>query len=154
MLILFFFSSKRRQTICALVTGVQTCALPIFGIDYKDSDADAQRWLARHGNPYRTVVTDPHGAVGLEWGVYGAPETYVLNADGIIVDKQIGPIDAHVWRARLVPPLQAQPGRRLRWPRRPVERRIGQARGSTGRYRWTQYHYNNKDRNCSHKTNS
>src|SRR3546814_20298330 len=65
----------------------------IIGIDYKDSDADAQRWLARHGNPYRTVVTAPHGAVGLDWGVYGAPETYVLNADGIIVHKQMGPID-------------------------------------------------------------
>src|SRR3546814_13983311 len=115
MLILFFFSSKRRQTICALVTGVQTCALPIFGIDYKDSDADAQRWLARHGNPYRTVVTDPHGAVGLDWGVYGAPETYVLNADGIIVHKQIGPIDETVWRARIAPLMKAQSVKRSRW---------------------------------------
>src|SRR3546814_8224458 len=143
----FVFSSRRRHTRCALVTGVQTCALPIcadqlkgrpvlvnfcaswcaaceveqpflmqlaaqgveiIGIDYKDSDADAQRWLARHGNPYRTVVTDPHGAVGLDWGVYGAPETYVLNADGIIVHKQIGPIDETVWRARIAPLMKAK----------------------------------------------
>src|SRR3546814_17694502 len=79
-----------------------------IGIDYKDSDADAQRWLARHGNPYRTVVTDPHGAVGLDWGVYGAPETYVLNAAGIIVHKQIGPIDETVWRARIAPLMKAK----------------------------------------------
>lgn len=80
----------------------------IIGVDYKDTDADARRWLARHGNPYRTVVTDPNGAVGLDWGVYGAPETYVLNADGIIVYKQIGPIDETVWRARIAPLMKAK----------------------------------------------
>lgn len=79
----------------------------IVGVDYKDTDVDVQRWLARHGNPYRTVVTDPDGAVGLDWGVYGAPETYVLNADGIIVYKQIGPLDEAVWRARIAPLIKA-----------------------------------------------
>lgn len=81
----------------------------IVGVDYKDTDADARRWLTRHGNPYRTIVTDPHGAAGLDWGVYGAPETYVLDAAGTIVYKQIGPMDESVWRTRIAALMQAQP---------------------------------------------
>ncbi|NGY05420.1 DsbE family thiol:disulfide interchange protein [Solimonas terrae] len=78
----------------------------IVGVDYKDSDEDASRWLARHGNPYRSVITDPQGAAGLDWGVYGAPETFVLNAAGTIVYKQIGPLDDAVWRTRIAPLME------------------------------------------------
>ncbi|WP_051362306.1 DsbE family thiol:disulfide interchange protein [Solimonas soli] len=81
----------------------------IIGIDYKDSDADGAAWLARHGNPYRTVVADPQGAMGLDWGVYGAPETYVLDAAGTIVYKQIGPLGEEVWRDKVAPLLGAGP---------------------------------------------
>jgi cytochrome c biogenesis protein CcmG/thiol:disulfide interchange protein DsbE len=77
----------------------------IVGMDYKDTDADGAAWLARHGNPYRTVVADPAGSAGLDWGVYGAPETYVLDAAGIIRYKQIGPMDETVWRERIAPLL-------------------------------------------------
>jgi cytochrome c biogenesis protein CcmG/thiol:disulfide interchange protein DsbE len=80
----------------------------IVGVDYKDTDADGADWLARHGNPYRTVIADPQGAMGLDWGVYGAPETYVLDAQGTIVYKQIGPLSEAVWRDRIAPLLGKQ----------------------------------------------
>ncbi|NKF21670.1 DsbE family thiol:disulfide interchange protein [Solimonas marina] len=81
----------------------------IIGMDYKDTDADGAAWLADHGNPYRTVVADPQGSAGLDWGVYGAPETFVLNAQGIIVYKQIGPMDEQVWRDHVAPLMAAKP---------------------------------------------
>lgn len=69
----------------------------IIGIDYKDTDADGARWLQQHGNPYRTVLTDPQGQAGLDWGVYGVPETFVLDAEGTIIHKQIGPMTKDAW---------------------------------------------------------
>ena len=80
----------------------------IVGMDYKDTDADGGAWLARRGNPYRTVIADAKGTAGLDWGVYGVPETYVLDANGTIVFKQIGPITEDVWRGKIAPLLSAQ----------------------------------------------
>ena len=80
----------------------------IIGMDYKDTDADASAWLARHGNPYRTVIADARGTAGLDWGVYGVPETYVLDAQGNIVFKQIGPITEAAWREKIAPLLEKQ----------------------------------------------
>ncbi len=77
----------------------------IIGMDYKDTDADGSAWLARHGNPYRVVAADTLGTAGLDWGVYGVPETYVLSADGIILYKQIGPVTAAAWREHIAPLL-------------------------------------------------
>ena len=70
----------------------------IVGFNYKDDPADARQWLARHGNPYRLVVQDRLGRVGLDWGVYGAPETYVLDAQGKILHKQVGPLTEQAWQ--------------------------------------------------------
>lgn len=81
----------------------------IIGMDYKDTDADGAAWLAQHGNPYRAVVADPRGTAGLDWGVYGAPETFVLDASGTIVYKQIGPMNETVWRERIAPLMSAKP---------------------------------------------
>jgi cytochrome c biogenesis protein CcmG, thiol:disulfide interchange protein DsbE len=78
----------------------------IVGMDYKDAPEDAQAWLARHGNPYRQVALDRTGQAGLDWGVYGVPETYVLGADGRILFKQIGPLTPQAWE-RDVRPLLA-----------------------------------------------
>ncbi len=75
----------------------------IIGIDYKDTDADGLRWLERHGNPYRAIAADPEGQAGLDWGVYGVPETYVLDASGNILYKHIGPIDEEAWRTKMAP---------------------------------------------------
>lgn len=75
----------------------------IIGMDYKDKPEDVSAWLARHGSPYRKVVLDEQGTAGLDWGVYGVPETFVLNAAGIIVYKQIGPMTEEVWREKIAP---------------------------------------------------
>lgn len=75
----------------------------IIGMDYKDAPADATRWLARHGSPYRKVILDEQGNAGLDWGVYGVPETFVLNADGVIIYKHIGPMTEAAWREKIAP---------------------------------------------------
>jgi cytochrome c biogenesis protein CcmG, thiol:disulfide interchange protein DsbE len=81
--------------------------IEIVGIDYKDSDAEGLRWLQRHGNPYRSIVADPEGRMGLDWGVYGVPETFVLDAQGTIVYKQIGPLTEAAWREKVAPLMAA-----------------------------------------------
>jgi cytochrome c biogenesis protein CcmG, thiol:disulfide interchange protein DsbE len=75
----------------------------IIGVNYKDAPADATRWLRRHGDPYEAVVQDIDGATGLDWGVYGVPETYVVDADGIIRFKKVGPMDEKTWREKVAP---------------------------------------------------
>lgn len=80
----------------------------IIGMDYKDTDADGQQWLQRHGNPYRIVVADARGSAGLDWGVYGVPETFVLDAAGTIVYKQIGPMTQEAWAQHIKPLLDAR----------------------------------------------
>lgn len=78
----------------------------IVGFDYKDEDAAGRQWLQRHGNPYRIIATDPQGQAGLDWGVYGVPETFVLDAGGAIVYKHIGPLTETAWRERVQPALK------------------------------------------------
>lgn len=75
----------------------------IIGMDYKDKPEDVSNWLARHGSPYRKVVMDEQGTAGLDWGVYGVPETFVLDAAGVIVYKQIGPMTEEAWRTKIAP---------------------------------------------------
>lgn len=75
----------------------------IVGMDYKDATADATQWLQRHGNPYRTVIADQQGTAGLDFGVYGVPETFVLDAAGVIVHKHIGPLTEQAWREKIAP---------------------------------------------------
>ncbi len=65
-------------------------ALPVVGLNYKDAPDDAKRWLAQLGNPYRQIAVDADGKIGLDLGVYGAPETYFIDRNGIIRFKQIG----------------------------------------------------------------
>ncbi|WP_428309175.1 DsbE family thiol:disulfide interchange protein [Hydrocarboniphaga sp.] len=77
--------------------------IEIVGMDYKDTREDAQAWLARHGQPYRSVIADQQGSAGLDWGVYGVPETFVLGADGRILYKQIGPMTIEAWREHIAP---------------------------------------------------
>jgi cytochrome c biogenesis protein CcmG/thiol:disulfide interchange protein DsbE len=79
---------------------------PIIGLDYKDERTDGLKWLADHGNPYQVSLMDTDGRVGIELGVYGVPETFVIDAKGVIRYKHIGPIDAGVLREVLVPKIQ------------------------------------------------
>ena len=65
---------------------------PIHGLDYEDPPADAARWLDEHGDPYTRTGADRDGRVGIDWGVYGVPETFVVTADGRVAHKHIGPL--------------------------------------------------------------
>ena len=79
---------------------------PIVGLNYKDDGAAAQTWLSQHGNPYIFSATDTDGAAALEWGVYGVPETFVIDGGGVIRHKHIGPLDEHAIHRTILPLLQ------------------------------------------------
>ena len=66
--------------------------VPIFGFNYKDKAEDAKRFLAELGDPYVRIGTDPSGRAGIDWGVYGVPETFVIDADGRIRHRHVGPL--------------------------------------------------------------
>ncbi|MCC7461423.1 MAG: DsbE family thiol:disulfide interchange protein [Gammaproteobacteria bacterium] len=72
--------------------------VPIIGIDWKDDDEQARRWLASLGDPYQQVGTDHSGDVAINWGVYGAPETFLVDPRGVVVAKQIGAMTAQTWQ--------------------------------------------------------
>jgi cytochrome c biogenesis protein CcmG/thiol:disulfide interchange protein DsbE len=78
----------------------------VVALNYKDAPEDAARWLARHGNPYAMVLADRDGRVGIDYGVYGVPETFVIDRDGVIRHKQIGPITPAALRDELLPLLR------------------------------------------------
>lgn len=80
-------------------------AIRLVGINYKDAADDARRWLGRHGNPYAVIARDAEGDAGLDWGVYGVPETYLLDATGVILYKHVGPLTETVWAAQFLPRL-------------------------------------------------
>lgn len=77
--------------------------IPIYGLNYKDSDAAAQQWLDELGNPYRLNIADRDGTLGVDLGVYGAPETYLLDASGVVRYRHVGVVDENVWRTILEP---------------------------------------------------
>ncbi|WP_437126323.1 DsbE family thiol:disulfide interchange protein [Noviherbaspirillum album] len=77
--------------------------IDIVGLNYKDARDDALEWLKRHGNPYVLSVADTQGRVGIDYGVYGVPETFVIDAAGVIRFKYIGPITAETVRSHLLP---------------------------------------------------
>ncbi len=80
--------------------------VPIYGLNYKDKRPDAQRWLQRYGNPYLANAFDADGRVGIDWGVYGTPETFVIDKRGVIRFKQIGPLTREVIDRTLLPLLK------------------------------------------------
>lgn len=77
--------------------------VPIVGLNYKDQRADAKRWLQQNGDPYQLSVWDIDGKVGIDYGVYGAPETFVIDKQGVIRYKQIGPVTPEVLEKTLLP---------------------------------------------------
>jgi cytochrome c biogenesis protein CcmG/thiol:disulfide interchange protein DsbE len=80
--------------------------VPIYGLNWKDKDREAAGLLANIGNPYVKVADDLSGQTGIDWGVTGTPETYVIDKNGIIRMKQIGIITDAVWQAKFVPLLK------------------------------------------------
>jgi cytochrome c biogenesis protein CcmG/thiol:disulfide interchange protein DsbE len=77
--------------------------VPIIGLDYKDTRPLALQTLERMGDPYQVTLFDPDGRVGIDYGVYGVPETYVIDKAGTIRYKQIGPITPEIWENTLAP---------------------------------------------------
>jgi cytochrome c biogenesis protein CcmG/thiol:disulfide interchange protein DsbE len=102
-----------RQEHPLLVELARRGEVAIYGLNYKDTRPDALRWLASLGNPYVVSAYDEDGRVGIDWGVYGVPETFVIDRQGIIRHKHTGPITDEAWKERLWPliqKLQPQPG--------------------------------------------
>ena len=90
-----------------LMEMAKTNKINTYGLAYKDIDADAQQVLVTMGNPYKKVITDADGKIGIDYGVYGVPETYLIDKAGVIRYKHIGPITAEVLVNKLVPMLVA-----------------------------------------------
>ncbi len=86
-----------------LLNLAQQNIVPIYGLDYKDKKADAETWLSQAGNPYTLNVMDRDGRVGINYGVYGVPETYVIDKQGIIRYKQIGPVTSESLNQKILP---------------------------------------------------
>ena len=77
--------------------------VPIYGLNYKDKREDALGWLAQFGNPYTASVVDRDGRVGIDYGVYGVPETFVVDKNGVIRYKQIGPVTRDALDKKIIP---------------------------------------------------
>ena len=76
---------------------------PVIGLNYKDTREDALPWLARNGNPFQLTVFDASGRIGIDYGVYGVPETYVIDRQGVIRYKHIGPVTPEVADKKIAP---------------------------------------------------
>ena len=75
----------------------------IFGVDYKDERVEGKRWVEERGDPYRAIAFDPEGQVGIDWGLTGTPETFVLDKQGIVRYKHVGAITWQDWKQTLEP---------------------------------------------------
>jgi cytochrome c biogenesis protein CcmG/thiol:disulfide interchange protein DsbE len=82
----------------------------LVGLNYKDEPADARQWLGMLGNPYQLSVMDKDGKIGLDWGVYGVPESFVIDKKGIVRHKHIGPVDEKSLQDELIPLIQTLNG--------------------------------------------
>ena len=92
-----------REEHPVLVKYSKTNAVPIYGVDYKDDRAAAMQMLAEEGNPYTMTLSDPEGRTSIDYGVYGAPESYLIDKQGVIRFKQIGPMTDEVWNNKILP---------------------------------------------------
>ncbi len=81
--------------------------VPVHGLNYKDGGDAAMAWLRRHGDPYDRVGADLKGRVGIDWGVYGVPETFIISSEGKIVCKHIGPVMERDLQEKLMPAIEA-----------------------------------------------
>jgi len=85
-------------------------SVPIVGLNYKDDTRSALEWLRRLGDPYTSSVVDGTGRVGIDYGVYGVPETFVIDRAGVVRYKHIGPVTPEVWTTRLQPLIRSLQG--------------------------------------------
>ena len=95
-----------REEHPVLVDFAKKRVVPVYGLNYKDTRPDANAWLARFGNPYDASFFDEDGRVGLDFGVYGVPETFIVDGNGVIRMKHIGPITPEVLANKIEPLLR------------------------------------------------
>ena len=95
-----------REEHPAWVAFAQSQRVPLYGLNYKDRPDDARRWLANFGNPYVQSLSDADGKAGIDWGVYGVPETFVIDRHGVVRHRHVGPITPQFMRETLLPLLQ------------------------------------------------
>ena len=86
-----------------LVELAKSGIVPVYGLNYKDQREDALRWLKQFGDPYTVSIVDPEGRTGIDYGVYGVPETYVIDKKGVIRYKQIGPVTVEALQTKILP---------------------------------------------------
>lgn len=92
-----------RQEHEALLAIAKQNLVPIVGLDWNDDRDKAERWLTQLGNPYNQVAFDNEGRVAIDWGVYGAPETFLVDAHGQVIFKHIAPLTMQIWQQEFVP---------------------------------------------------
>jgi cytochrome c biogenesis protein CcmG/thiol:disulfide interchange protein DsbE len=100
-----------RQEHATLLEIASQSGVPIYGFNWKDDREAALDWLDRLGDPYVATGVDGDGLVAIDWGVYGAPETFLVDADGTVLYKHIAPLTMQVWQAEFMPRIAAARGR-------------------------------------------
>jgi cytochrome c biogenesis protein CcmG/thiol:disulfide interchange protein DsbE len=84
--------------------------IPIFGLNWRDNRPDALQWLQTLGDPYIASGFDADGRVGIDWGAYGAPETFLVDSNGVVIHKHIAPLNREIWERDFVPLIRAREG--------------------------------------------
>jgi cytochrome c biogenesis protein CcmG/thiol:disulfide interchange protein DsbE len=95
-----------RQEHDTLLAIAESGEVPIYGLNWKDDSLQARAWLQRLGDPYAATGVDADGRVAIDWGVYGAPETFLIAADGTVVYKHIAPLNLDIWQREFVPRIR------------------------------------------------
>ena len=96
-----------RQEHGFLMHLAESGSIPIYGLNWRDQRLEALRFLQQLGNPYIDSAYDESGRIGIDWGVYGAPETFLIGADGTVLFKQLGPLNWALWELNFVPLIAA-----------------------------------------------
>lgn len=99
-----------REEHPVLVDLAKTKVVPLYGLNYKDKREDALAWLGRFGDPYTLSIVDRDGRVGIDFGVYGVPETFVIDKQGVIRYKHIGPVTPESLQAKILPLIRQLQG--------------------------------------------
>ncbi len=95
-----------RQEHVYLTEFARNGSMNLMGLNYKDEPAAAMQWLERLGNPYKISISDIDGMAGLDWGVYGVPETFIIDKKGIVRHKQTGPVDPTILQTIIMPLIE------------------------------------------------
>jgi cytochrome c biogenesis protein CcmG/thiol:disulfide interchange protein DsbE len=93
-----------------LVDAARANAVPVVGLNYKDDPRAADEWLRKLGDPYQAIAVDRDGRVSIDYGVYGVPETFVIDREGVVRLKHVGPLTPDVWQRQVLPLVQRLQG--------------------------------------------